>query len=123
MNTLLEIIKEIECLLWGIVIVVALYIVLKHAVFPFVQLRHERKMKADAFEREKEWYFIKSTEKPLDIEKELKEYKEKSDELQNKEKELKERTESLNKEKEKFEKKVLQTKIEVYDEIIKTINK
>ena len=55
MNTLLEIIKEVECLLWGIVIVVALYIVLKHGVLPIVQLWHERKMKADANEREKQW--------------------------------------------------------------------
>ena len=55
MNTLLDIIKEIECLIWAIVILVALYIVLKYYCLPKIQLNQERKMKADAFEREKEW--------------------------------------------------------------------
>ena len=36
------------------------------------QHRYEKEMKDDAFEREKEWYFIKRTEKPLKIEEDLK---------------------------------------------------
>ena len=63
MNTLLDIIKEIECLLWAIVILEALYIVHKYYCLPKIQLNHERQMKADAFKREKEWYFIKEKEK------------------------------------------------------------
>ena len=63
MNTLLDIIKEIECLLWAIVILVAIYIILKNYCLPKEQFKHERQMKAEAFEREKEWYFIKEKEK------------------------------------------------------------
>ena len=91
---------------------------------PWIQLKHERRMKADALEREKEWFFIKKTGLPLnELEKELKECKQKLEELQTKEKALNEGTESLQKEKEEFDKKVLNTKIKVYEEIFKTINK
>lgn len=55
MNTILDIIKEVECLLWAIVIIVTLYIVLKYYCMPKMQLKHERQMKDNAFEREKEW--------------------------------------------------------------------
>lgn len=123
MNIVLEIVKELESLLWFIVIVVALYIVLKCYCIPKMQLKHERQMKVDAHNREKEWYFIKRTEKPIDSVKELSECQAQLDEFKKKEKELNERTKSLNKEKDEFEKKVLQTKIKAYEEIIKTINK
>ena len=124
MSIILEIIKEIEGLLWAVVLIVALFIVLKYFCMPWIQLKHERRMKADAFEREKEWFFIKKTGLPLnELEKELKECKQKLEELQTKEKALNEGTESLQKEKEEFDKKVLNTKIKVYEEIFKTINK
>lgn len=131
MNELLEIIKEIENLLWAIIFVVALYIVLKYYCMPKRQLNHERQMKADAFEREKQWYFIKKTGLPLDeLEKELKDNKEKLDKLQKQQEGLNKGTEALNKEKEalnkekeEFEKKILNTKIQVYEEIIKSFNK
>lgn len=124
MSIILEIIKEIEGLLWAVVLIVALFIVLKYFCMPWIQLKHERRMKADALEREKEWFFIKKTGLPLnELEKELKECKQKLEELQTKEKALNEGTESLQKEKEEFDKKVLNTKIKVYEEIFKTINK
>ena len=84
---------------------------------------YEKEMKDDAFEREKEWYFIKRTEKPLKIEEDLKKCQDKLEEFQKKEKEINEGTASLKKDKEQFEKKVLETKIKVYEEILKTINK
>lgn len=87
------------------------------------QHRYEKEMKDDAFEREKEWYFIKRTEKPLKIEEDLKKCQDKLEEFQKKEKEINEGTASLKKDKEQFEKKVLETKIKVYEEILKTINK
>lgn len=130
MMILLEIIKELESLLWFIVIVVALYIVLKYYSMPQSKLKHDRQMKADAYEREKAWYFIKRTEKPIDAEKQLLEFKKELDEckkefeeLQKKDSELTEETESLKKEKEQFELEILKTKIKTYEEIIKTINK
>lgn len=84
MNTLLDIIKEIECLLWAVVILVALYMVLKYCCLPIIQLYHERKMKADAFDREKEWA-------------DLLELKASTDDA------LKEKMDDLNKEKKKLE--------------------
>lgn len=123
MNVVLQIIQEIESLLWAIVVIVLIYIMLKNYWMPKCKLAHEAKMKADAFEREKEWYFIKRTEKPIDAEKKLSECQTQLDEFKKKEKELNDGTKSLNKEKEEFDKKVLKTKIEIYEEIITKINK
>ena len=50
-----EIIKEVECLIWAIVFIVALYAVLKHFVLPIIKLHYERQMKDAAHTREKEW--------------------------------------------------------------------
>ena len=54
MNILLEIIKELECLLWAVVILFFLFMTLKHFVLPIVHLRHEKEMKEEAFGREKQ---------------------------------------------------------------------
>lgn len=121
---------------WGLVIAVvfiwSLYIVSplikgyidSKSTILDMQQKHEEKMKTDAFEREKQWYFIKKTGLPLDeLEKELKDNKEKLDKLQKQQEELEKGTEALNKEKEEFEKKILNTKIQVYEEIIKSFNK
>ena len=123
MNTLLDIIREIECLLWAIVILVAIYKILKNCYLPKVRLDHERKMKAEAFDREKMWYFIKEANMSPKIEEDLKKCQEELTELKKKEKELDEGTESLKMEKLQFDKNILETKIKAYEEIIKTINK
>ena len=116
---------------WGLIVAVvviwALYIVsplIKDHINSKVtklqeQHRHEKEMKIDAFEREKEWYFIERTERPLKIEEELKKCQEELGDFKKKEKELNEGTASLRKNKEQFEKNVLETKIKVYEEIIK----
>lgn len=85
------------------------------------QHQFEKDMKADAFEREKEWYFIKKVDQPF--EEELKKYKEELTELKKKEEELNKGTDSLKNDKEQFEKEILMAKIKAYEEIIKTINK
>ena len=59
----------------------------------------------------------------MQIEEDLKKCQDKLEEFQKKEKEINEGTASLKKDKEQFEKKVLETKIKVYEEILKTINK
>lgn len=81
------------------------------------QRQFEKEMRTDAFEREKEWYFIKKVGHPF--EEELKKYKEELTELKKKGKD----SESLKKDKEQFEKEILTAKIKAYEEIIKTINK
>ena len=126
----------IPSLWWGVVVLIVLIMALRIAKSIIEshinskqqiikeQHRYEKEMKDDAFEREKEWYFIKRTEKPLKIEEDLKKCQDKLEEFQKKEKEINEGTASLlKKDKEQFEKKVLETKIKVYEEILKTINK
>lgn len=120
---------------WGLVVAVvtiwALYIVCpiiqehidSKGIYLQEQHRHEKQMKDDAFEREKEWYFIKRTEKSLDVERNLKSCQAELDELKKKEQGLNDGLESLNKEKEQFVKEILKTKIKVYEEIINTIKK
>lgn len=118
---------------WGLVVAVTVlgalaivrpliqsYINLKSSILK-EQYQHEEKMRADAFDRELKWHIIKSTDKP--IEKELDKCKKELEELRKKEKELNDGTESLKKEKEQFYMKVLNTKIKVYEEIVKKINK
>lgn len=120
---------------WGVVVLIVLITALritKSIIENHIQSKqqiikeqysHEKGMKDEAFEREKEWYFIKRTEKPLKIEEDLKKCQDKLEEFQKKEKEINEGTASLKIDKEQFEKKVLETKIKVYEEILKTINK
>lgn len=86
------------------------------------QYSHEKEMKDEAFKRELKWQFIKEAEKTLKIENNLKNYQKELKELKEKEKDLNDKGELLN-EKELFEKDILETKIKVYEEIIKTINK
>ena len=125
----------IPSLWWGVVVLTVLIMALRIAKSIIEshinskqqiikeQHRYEKEIKDDAFEKEKEWYFIKRTEKPLKIEEDLKKCQDKLEEFQKKEKEINEGTASLKKDKEQFEKKVLETKIKVYEEILKTINK
>ena len=84
MNTLLDIIREIECLLWAIVILVAIYKILKNCYLPKVRLDHERKMKAEAFDREKEWRDLEKSKEEIEKElnKQIKELKEEKDKLE-----------------------------------------
>lgn len=69
---------KIPCLCWGVIGLVALYLVLKYIVQPWIANCHERKTKDHAFEREKYWHSQKeqSREKELrgkiaELEKEL----------------------------------------------------
>lgn len=43
------------CLCWGVIGLIALYFILKFLALPCLTNRHERKMKEEAFKREKEW--------------------------------------------------------------------
>lgn len=120
-NMFLEIIKEIECILWTIVVPVALYFILKNFVLPIIQQKNERKMKNDAFEREMQWFLIKKDVSLSECQKKKDELQKEFDDFKKKEKESNES--NKNKEKEKLEKELLEMKIKAYEEIIKTINK
>lgn len=124
----------IPSLWWGVVVLIVLITALritKSIIENHIQSKqqiiekqysHEKEMKDDAFKRELKWQFIKEAEKMLKIENNLKNYQKEIKELKEKEKDLNDKGELLN-EKELFEKDILETKIKVYEEIIKTINK
>lgn len=128
-------VEVFPCIWWGLVtaaiILGSLYLI-KQLIKAYFESKisilkeqhlHEKKMKDDAHEREKEWYFIKKIEKPLEIEKELIECKRQLEDLKKKEKELNEGTDALNKEKEEFRKTLLEEKIKIYEKVIKTVKK
>lgn len=60
---------KIPCLCWGVIGLVALYLVLKYIVQPCIANCHERKLKEESFGREKYWHFQK--ELSHDFKKEL----------------------------------------------------
>ena len=128
-------VEVFPCIWWGLVIAIVIIWSL-YIIRPLIkthikskssileeQHRHEKEMKDDAHEREKEWYFIKKIEKPLEIEKELIECKRQLENLKKKEKDLNKGSDALNKEKEKFQKTLLEEKIKIYEKVIKTIKK
>lgn len=110
-------IAKIPCLCWGVIGLVALYLVLKYVVQPCMASCHERKVKEESFRREKFWAFYKRVEEPL--EDELKKVRDELAELKNKERDLNEGQTALKKEKEEQGKIILEEKIKVYQEIIK----
>lgn len=111
------VIKEIPCLCWGVIVLIALYLLLKFAVRPCMNHCHESAMKDKMFEQEKYWSNIKKIEYPL--EQKLSEVKTKLDDLQKKENDITKRKDILEEEKREFEKQILKEKIKVYQEIIK----
>ena len=50
---------KIPCLCWGVIGLVALYLVLKYIMQPLIANCHERKSKEKAIETEKFWHFQK----------------------------------------------------------------
>lgn len=64
-----NVINSIPCLCWGVIGLVALYLVLKYIVQPLIANSHERKSKEKAIETEKFWHFQK--ELSHDFKKEL----------------------------------------------------
>ena len=112
MNTLLDIIKEIECLLWAIVILVAIYMVLKYCCLPIIQLYHERQMKIDANKQEKEWADFDNTKASTDDA-----LKKKVDDLKQENSKLKEELKS-----EKYHRGLLEKQLKLYSDIFTELN-
>ena len=111
------VVDAIPCICWGIIMLIALYLILKLIVFPLIKNRHEMKMKDNSFKNEKYWAFYKKIEEPT--EEKLSKLQNEVDELKKKEENLDKGKENLKKEKEEFEKQILEEKIKVYQEIIK----
>lgn len=112
MSELLEIIKEIENLLWAIILLVAIYIVLKYYCMPTRQLKHERQMKDDAHEREKEWVHFNDIKACTD-----KQMQEKLQQLKKENKDLKNQLEL-----EKVNQDLLDKQLKVYKAFMSALN-
>lgn len=111
------VVDAIPCICWEIIMLIALYLILKLIVFPLIKNCHEMKMKDNSFKNEKYWAFYKKIEEPT--EEKLSKLQNEVDELKKKEENLDKGKENLKKEKEEFEKQILEEKIKVYQEIIK----
>ena len=65
-------ISEIPYILWGVIISVFLYFLLKNFVLPLLNQRHEKKMKEQTFEHEKFWHLEKKKNEEKTPDEELK---------------------------------------------------
>lgn len=111
------VVDAIPCICWGIIMLIALYLILKLIVLPSIKNCHEMKMKDKAFKNEKFWAIYKKIENPP--EEELSNLQKEVDEFKKKEEELNKSKNNLENEKKEFEKQILEEKIKVYQEIIK----
>lgn len=109
-------ISAIPCICWGVLVLIAFYLLLRYVVSPLIANCHERKMKDDNFIQEKYWYFQK--ELKIDFKKEL------SDKIKSLEADKDKLSEQLKKEKEDREKKLkeecLQAEYDFYKKIAET---
>lgn len=111
------IIKSAPCICWGIICLIALYFLLKYVAAPLIANWHENWAKTQNFKQEKFWAYYKRMEKP--IEDKLGKAQKELDELRQKEDGLDKGRSILEKERAEFDKKILEEKIKVYQEIIK----
>ena len=112
MNTLLDIIKEIECLLWAIIILVAIYMILKNYCLPKERFNHERKMKKEAFDREEKWAGFDKIKESCDDA-----LKKKIDVLNKEKKDLETELET-----EQYKRGVLEKQLKLYSDIFNQLN-
>ena len=113
-------------LMWTIaiaaIVVLSLYIA-RPLIKMYIENAHEKAIRQEAFVREMQWFFLKNDVSLNECQKKIDELQKELNDYKNKEEEINKGTESLKIDKEQFEKKVLETKIKVYEEILKTINK
>lgn len=106
------IIDKIPRLCWGIIVLIALYLLLKYVVQPLMTNCHETKMKKKSFEREKEWADFETTKASTD------------EALKNQVKDLKtevsEKENALKVEKHNIE--LLEKQLKVYSDIFEKLN-
>ena len=112
MNIVLQIIQEIECLLWGVVIVVGIYVILINYFLPKLKLNHERQMKKEVFDREKKWVDVANLKASTD-----KALMQQVEDLSKKNKELEKELEY-----EKKNKEMLEKQLKMYDELFAKLN-
>lgn len=70
------VVDAIPCICWGIIMLIALYLILKLIVLPLIKNCHEMKMKDEAFTQEKHWYNEKKKTSDEDLNRKIREYNE-----------------------------------------------
>ena len=70
------VVDAIPCICWGIIMLIALYLILKLIVLPLIKNCHEMKMKDEAFTQEKHWYDEKKKTSDEDLARKIREYNE-----------------------------------------------
>lgn len=71
-----SVVDAIPCICWGIIFLIALYLILKLIVLPLIKNCHEMKMKDEAFTQEKYWYDEKKKASDEDLNRKIREYNE-----------------------------------------------
>jgi len=106
------VISAMPCICWGVMVLIALYMVLRYVASPLIANCHERKMKEATHKREKEWAEFKTTKASTD------------DALKKQVKELKEQVEELEKAKkaEEYNKGLLEKQLKMYRGIFDELN-
>lgn len=109
-------VDSIPCLLWGVIGLVASWLILKYVAKPLIQNCNDAKTRREKFEREKFWKFYDKVQLNSD------------ETLKNKIKELEKKIEELKKDKEKDNKEqsnknaLLNKEIEIYQTILNQLN-
>ena len=70
------VVDAIPCICWGIIMLIALYLILKLIVLPLIKNCHEMKMKDEAFTQEKYWYDEKKKASDEDLNRKIREHNE-----------------------------------------------
>lgn len=106
------VINDIPCLCWGIIGLVALYLLLRYVFSPLIANCHERVMMKDADTREREWADFKNTKASTDeaLQQQVKELKSKVSELEGGLKT------------EKFNKELLEKQLKLYRDVFEKLN-
>ena len=117
------VINKIPCFCWGLLVIgaflIALNLLLKYWINPYIRYTHERNLKRESFDREKEW-FEKKMEKEI-----INSIKPSTDKgLQEEIKRLKSLLEQKEKDvtKKEEDKKMLETRLSIYEKILKQLN-
>lgn len=111
-----KLVDSIPCLLWGVIVLVALWLLLKYVVKPRCQYCNDAKVRKEKFEREKFWSFYNKIQLVSDeqLNKQIGALNKQIDELE------KEKS-KLNKDKSEKE-SLLNKELEIYNTILNRLN-
>ena len=117
------VINKIPCFCWGLLIIgailIALNLLLKYWINPCIRYTHERKLKRESFNREKEWFEKKMEKEIIDTFKPFTD-KELKEEIEHQKSLLEQKEKDVTKKEEDI--KMLETRLSIYEKILKQLN-